>query len=70
LQEAAAVSPEELQRMLLPPAGGIVEQHDRRACAAMAADVGDDGPEEAAHGGLPARVQYRRAGLVDKDAVV
>ena len=55
--------------MLLPPTGGVVEQHDGRAGTAMAAIVGHDGPEVAALGGLAARVQHRRAGLVDEDAV-
>jgi hypothetical protein len=35
----------------------------------MAAVVGDDGPEEAALGGLSARVQHRCPGFIDKDAV-
>ena len=55
--------------MLFPPAGGVVEQHDGRAGAAMAAIVGDDGPEVTALRSLPPRVQHRRAGLVDEDAV-
>jgi hypothetical protein len=69
LQEAAAVSGQELQRMLPPPAGGVVEQHDGRAGTAMAAIVGHDGPEVAALRGLPARIQHRRAGLVHEDPV-
>jgi len=69
LQEPAAVSGEELQRMLFPPAGGVVEQNDGWADTAMTTVVGHDGPEEAALGGLAARVQHRRAGLVGKDAV-
>ena len=55
--------------MFLAPAGGVMEQHDGRACTAMAAVVGDDGPEEAALGGLSARVQHRCPGFIDKDAV-
>src|SRR5690606_20868195 len=39
LQEVAAVSVEELQRMLPPPTRSIVEQHDGRASTAMAAVV-------------------------------
>jgi hypothetical protein len=42
---------------------------DGRIGAAMAAVVGDDGPEEAALGGHAARVRHRRAGLVHDDAV-
>ncbi len=55
--------------MLLPPTGGVMEQHDRRAGAAMAAIVGDDGPEVAALRGLPARIKHRRPRLVDEDPV-
>ena|GEM_PF-2468245 len=69
LQEPAAVSGEELQRMFLAAAGGVVEQNDGWADTAMTTVVGHDGPEEAALGGLAARVQHRRAGLVDKNAV-
>jgi hypothetical protein len=42
---------------------------DGRAGTAMPAIVGHDGPEVAALGGLPARVQNRRAGLVHEDPV-
>jgi hypothetical protein len=42
---------------------------DGRTGAAMSAVVGDDSPEKAAPGGLAARVQHRRAGLVDEDPV-
>jgi hypothetical protein len=31
--------------------------------------IGQNGPEVTAPGGLPARVQHRRAGLVDEDAL-
>lgn len=55
--------------MFLAAAGGVVEQHDGRIGTAMAAIVGHDGPEEAAPGGLSARVQHRRTGLIDEDAV-
>lgn len=46
-----------------------MEQHDGRAGAAVAAVIGDDGPEVAASGGFPARVQHRRTRLVDKDTI-
>jgi len=65
LQEPALIPGEELQRMLLAPAGGIVEQNDGRSGTAMAAIVGDDGPEVAALGGLEARVQHRRAAMAE-----
>lgn len=55
--------------MLFPPAGGIVEQHDRRSGTAMSAIIGHDGPEEAALCGLSAGIQHWRAGLVDEDPI-
>src|SRR5690606_37399988 len=51
------------------PTGSVVEQHEGRAGTAMPAIVGYDGPEIATPGGLAARVQNRRAGLVDEDPV-
>ena len=42
---------------------------DGRADTDMAAIIGHYGPEVAAIGGLPPRIQHRRAGFVDKDAV-
>lgn len=55
--------------MHLAPAGGVVEQHDGRVGATMTAIIGYDRPEIAALGGLSARVQHRRAGFIDTDAV-
>jgi hypothetical protein len=55
--------------MLPSTAMGVMGQHDRWSGTAMVAVVGDDGPEVAALRGLPARVQHRCAGLVDKDTV-
>lgn len=46
--------------------GGVVEQHDGRAGTYMATIVGHDGPEVAALGGRPDRVEDRGAGLVDE----
>ena len=54
LQEAAAVSGEEFQRMRLAPARGVVEQHDGWAGPAMTTVISDDGPEEAALGAFQA----------------
>lgn len=68
-QEAAAVSGQELQRMLPSPAGGIVEQHDGRSGTAMASIVGQDGPELAGLRCHPTGVQNRCAGLVHEDPV-
>ena len=42
---------------------------DGRADTAMAAIIGHHGPDLAALGGLPPRVQHRSAGFIDKDAV-
>jgi hypothetical protein len=50
LQQVAAVSGEEVQRMRPAPAGGIVEQHDRWTVPAMTTVISDDGPEEAGLG--------------------
>ena len=69
LQETPLISGEEFQRMRLAPAGGIMEQNDGRAGAGMAAIIGNHGPEIAALGGLPPRVQHGRAGFIDEDAV-
>ena len=55
--------------MFLAPAGSVMERNEGRACAAMAAIIGYDGPEVTAFGGLSARAQHRRAGSIDKDAV-
>jgi hypothetical protein len=46
-----------------------MEQNDGRAGTAVAAIVGDDGPEVSALRRLPARIQHRRPGLVDEDAI-
>ena len=42
---------------------------DGRADTAMTAIISNHGPEVAALGGLPPRVQHRRAGLIHEDAV-
>ena len=55
--------------MFPSPTGSVVKQHEGRAGTAMPAIVRYDGPEVAALGGLPARLQNRRAGLVDEDPV-
>ncbi len=55
--------------MHLAAARRVVEQHDGRSGTTMAAIVGHDSPEEAVLGGLAARVEHRRAGLVDEDAI-
>ena len=52
-----------------PAAGVVMERHDRRAGAAMAAIVGDHHPEPAGLRGPATRIQHRRTSLIDEDAV-
>lgn len=69
LQEHPLMALEELQRMLLAAAGGVMERHDARVGAAMAAIVGDHRPGTGRSLWPRApRVQHRRAGFVDEDA--
>lgn len=69
LQEPAPIPGEEVQRMLLAPTGRVMKHYDGRAATAMAAIIGYHGPEIAALRGFVPRIQHRRAGLVDEDAI-
>ncbi len=55
--------------MRLSSARGVMEQHDGWASTAMPAIIGHNGPEEAALGGLSARIQHRCAGFIEEDAI-
>jgi hypothetical protein len=69
LQEASVKTVQELPGESAAAAGRISEQHDRPAWAAVAAVVGDDGPEVAFLHRATSGIEHRRRGLVHEQAL-
>lgn len=69
LQELSAEALKEAFGMLAAAPGRIVEQHDGRALATMAAVIGGDCPEEALLDLAASGIEHRRGGLVQEQAL-
>ncbi len=69
LNELTMITLEEAERMYGPSARGVVEHHDRRVGAAVAAVIRDDGPEKAGLGFSASGIEHRRSCLIHEDPI-